>query len=311
MRHLFIINPAAGGGKTLKLIPEIKKIFENNPGDCIIEITKCPGDATRIAQKYTSNENLRVYSVGGDGTLYEVLNGIVGTESSLALIPSGTGNDFIKSFFPKYDEKTILKNTVEGSEKLIDCAKVNGRYYLNIASLGYDAEIIHDSVKYKKCILLPGRLAYIFSILVTPFKYKSKHIIMDLDGKVYEDDVLLIAIANGKYYGGGVQVSPHSVLDDGKLNIIYIKSLNILKIFRFLLKFSKGNSDNIKEVNSFIGKKAIIRCDHNIFINIDGEVIETDEAVFEIVPGKIKFVIPDAENVSVSKKIKSTQSLGC
>lgn len=310
MRHLFIINPTAGGGRTLKLVPEIKKIFENNPEDCIVEMTKCPGDATKIAQKYTSNEDLRVYSVGGDGTLYEVLNGMAGTGSSLALIPSGTGNDFIKTLFPKYDANNILQNTVDGSEKLIDCAKVNGRYYLNIASLGYDAEIIHDSVKYKKCILLPGRLAYAFSILITPFKYKSKHVIMDLDGKIYEDDILLVAIANGRYYGGGVQVSPDSVLDDGKLNIIFIKSMSILKIFRFLIKFARGNQ-NIDGITSLTGKKVKIKCDHKIFINIDGEVIETAEADFEIIPGRIKIVVPAAGSLSLSEKIKSTQSLGC
>lgn len=296
MRHLFIVNPAAGNGSTLKLIPEIENFFRKNGGNYKIEITKQIGDAKDIASRYTSSENLRVYSVGGDGTLNEVLNGMVGSASSLAVIPSGTGNDFIKSIIPQYSIKNILQNTIQGTEKVLDCANVNGRYFLNISSMGFDADIAHNAVKYKKSIILPRKLAYIISIFTTLFKYKHKHMIIEIDGKtIFDSNVLLIAVANGKYYGGGVNISPHSKLEDGKLNISLVGAVKVTRILQAMLQLARGKYEEISELNFLVGKRIKIKCDNEIFMNIDGELVETNEADFEIFPSKIKFIIPSVK----------------
>ena len=300
VKHLFIINPVAGKGSTMKFIPEIKNLFENSNESYKIEITKCPGDAQKISQKYIENakgEQLRIYSVGGDGTLNEVLNGMVGSDCSLAVIPSGTGNDFIKSIVPKYNIKTILKNTVEGSEKFIDCGKVNDRYFLNISSIGIDADVIGTSLKYKKSFFLHGKMIYIFSALVTLFKYRNKHIQIELDKKVYDLKILLIAIANGKCYGGGVIVSPYSKLDDGKFNINFIQAMKLPRIIRFIPRFAKGKYEDVKEVSFLTGKNIKIKCDDKIFMNVDGEIFKTDEANFEIIPNIVKFVVPKVSSI--------------
>lgn len=299
MIHLFIVNPAAGKGSTMKFIPEIKKLFEHNGEKYKIEITKCPGDAEKISQRYiedVKDENLRIYSVGGDGTLNEVLNGVVGSSCSIAVIPSGTGNDFIKSIVPKYNIKTILKNTIDGEEKYIDCAKVNDRYFLNISSIGLDADVIGNSLKYRKWFFLRGKMVYIFSIMATLFKYKCKHIQIELDKKIYDLKILLIAIANGKCYGGGFVVSPYSKLDDGKLNINFIREMKVRRLIRYIPKFASGQYEDVKEVSFLTGKKVKIKCDDNLFMNVDGEVYKTKEADFEIIPNVIKFVIPKMQS---------------
>lgn len=310
MKHLFIINPTAGGGRTLNFIPQIEKIFAKNGQPYKIELTNGPGDAKKIAEKYTSNingENLRIYSVGGDGTLNEVLNGMIGTSSSLAVIPLGTGNDFMRSIAPRYNIKNILINTIEGEEKFIDCAKVNEKYFLNISSVGFDAEIMYNSEEYKKSIFLPGKLAYIYGIFATLFKYKDKKISIDVDGEKIDDTkVLLVAIANGKCYGGGITVSPYSKLDDGKLNISFIKSIKASQILKPLIKFVRGKYEDIKEIKFLTGKKIEIKCDKIIKMSIDGEIFESDQATFEILPNKVKFVIPNIEGVS--KTVSSVES---
>lgn len=149
MKHLFIINPEAGKGKAIAYVESIKNIFQGMEDEYHIEVTGYPGHATQIVKEYTSKEDYRVYAIGGDGTLNEVLNGIIGSTSSLAVIPAGSGNDFIKNIVSEEDEYILLK-TINGKEKYMDLGKVNDRYFINISSVGFDSEVVYNAKSIKK-----------------------------------------------------------------------------------------------------------------------------------------------------------------
>jgi hypothetical protein len=158
MKHLFILNPKAGKGKTLKLIPEIEKIFKERNDEYIIEITKGEGHASEIAKNYSSKEDYRIYSVGGDGTLNEVLNGMVESSSSLAVIPSGSGNDFIKSIY-NYSEKEnigkLLRNTINLIRNSLDINEIK-KHILNEVGKAFEADRCFIRIlDREKGILLP------------------------------------------------------------------------------------------------------------------------------------------------------------
>lgn len=292
-KHLFIINPAAGKGKTLEYIPKIQKAFLDTNEEYFIEITEKPGHATEIVKKYVKEANYRVYSIGGDGTLNEVLNGIVGTDSSLGIIPSGTGNDFIRSMKKTNNKSDILERTIKGSEELIDIAKANGRYFINISSVGIDAEIAHNASKIKKIPILPGKLAYFISIFITLFKYKSKSLYIDIDGKVNNVDTLLLAVANGKYYGGGMLVAPKANYTDGFFDVCMVKNLSKLKILFLFPRLIKGTHENIKEVTFFNSKQVKISSLKELSLNIDGEILRCSEVIYEIVHKGLKVLMPE------------------
>jgi diacylglycerol kinase (ATP) len=168
MKHVFIINPISGKGKTLKVAENIEKVCQKENLDYEINYTNYPGEATKIAKKYRLSKNI-IYSVGGDGTLNEVLNGIVGTKNMLAVIPSGSGNDFYKTLSKIDDE---LPN--------IDIGKINDKYFINIVSIGIDAEVANNvSLMKKKNI--PTSQIYNASLVYTFFKYKFKNIEMSID----------------------------------------------------------------------------------------------------------------------------------
>ncbi|MFL0246601.1 diacylglycerol/lipid kinase family protein [Candidatus Clostridium stratigraminis] len=295
MNHLFIINPIAGKGKTLKLIPIIEKVFKARKEKFVIEITKYIGHAAEIAEKYSSEEDYRIYSVGGDGTLNEVLNGIVNTNSSLAVIPSGTGNDFIKSIF-KYNNKismeAILIKTINGKEERIDLGKVNDRYFLNIASVGFDAEVAYNSIKFKKLPFINGTAAYILGLLITLFKYKNYDLNIKIDNTSLKLNSLLVAVANGRYYGGGINVAPKANLKDGFFDVCLIKRVGRLKILGLFPKVIQGNHETIKEVNFKNGKAVNIISKEDLAFNIDGEIIRGKEAEFQIIKHGVQIVIP-------------------
>lgn len=292
MKHVFIINPAAGKGKTLRFIPEINAYFGRTGLEYCIEITSCPGHATEIAAKHAGGKEVRIYSVGGDGTLNEVLNGMAGSGSSLAVIPSGSGNDFVKSITDKKDFTNILPETVGGREVEIDLAKVNDRYYLNMSSVGFDALVVYNTIKLKKVPFVTGSLAYILGILLTIIGYANNQLDIDIDGRAFQLKSLLVNVANGKYCGGGMLASPFACLDDGLLDICLIGEKNRITVLKLFPKFMKGEHDQIENVSFERGKRVKIECTNQIAMHIDGEVALVNSAEFEIIPKGLKIIVP-------------------
>lgn len=313
MKHLFIINPVAGKGRALQYIPEIKKIFSKKTDDIyFIETTEGPGHATELVRRYVEKDTYRVYSVGGDGTLNEVLNGIAGSESSLAGVPAGSGNDFVRSL-EEYDLNAtklyLLESLINGKEKIIDIGKINDRYFINISSVGFDAEVVYHANKLKKIPFINGLLAYTLGVFLTLINYGNNIVNITIDGNSIETDILLVAVANGKYYGGGMQPVPTANIQDGLFDICLIRSVRRLKIVRFLSKFIKGQHATVEEVSFHTGKEVKLVPHHEIALNIDGEISLIDhEVVFKIVPNAVKIVVPATSKSSTSSPASEKDS---
>ena len=193
MKRIFIVNPNSGGGKALKVVENIKKICEEDNLEYEIFFTDGPNDATKIAKKFRFSSNI-IYSVGGDGTLNEVVNGIVGTKNMLGIIPCGSGNDFYKTL-EKIDDELPL----------IDVGRVNDKYFINIVSIGIDAEVANN-VSIMKKIKLPPSQIYNASIVYTFFKYRFKNIDVEIDTEKVNGKCTILTVCNGQIYGGGIRL---------------------------------------------------------------------------------------------------------
>jgi diacylglycerol kinase (ATP) len=292
MRHIFIINPEAGKGRTLACMPEIQRLFAQSGEEYMIEITKGPGHATELARKYSAEGECRIYSIGGDGTLNEVLNGMVGSDCSLGIIPGGSGNDFIRSIYDYQKVENIIERTLQGTDRYVDLGKVNGRYFINIASVGIDAEVVYNAREIKKTPFISGHMAYILGIFTTVFKYKSRNMQIQVDDKLMNKSTLLIAVANGIYYGGGMMVAPEAQLEDGFFDICHISEVSRAKILRLFPTLTRGEHGEIEQVSFLRGKKVALNCEWEFSLNIDGEILRTKKAEFEIIPKGVKIIIP-------------------
>ena len=292
MRHLFILNPVAGKGKTLKLIPDIHDYFRGRNEEYIVETTEYPGHATEIAARYSSSEDCRIYSIGGDGTLNEVLNGMARTGSSLAAIPGGSGNDFIKSIIGRHHLKDMIKNVIEGEERLIDLAKVNDKYFINITSLGFDAQVVLKTLNYKKLPLISGKMAYMLGIFTSIMKCESHDMEIVIDGRRQKTKTLLVAIGNGRYYGGGMLALPKAEINDGLLEICLVEEMKRLRILHLFPKYMKGLHETIPGVHFFRAKNVEIIPYKPVPMNLDGELLLADKAVFTIIKDGLRFVAP-------------------
>ncbi len=292
MKHLFILNPVAGKGRTVDLIPEIRNCCESKGLDYEIATTGYPGHATQIASSYSKAQKLRIYSVGGDGTLNEVLNGMAGSGSSLAAIPSGSGNDFIKSIQGEDSPVDIVKSAVEGTEHLVDYAKVNDKYFINISSIGFDAEVVYQGRLFKKIPLLTGKMIYVLGILTAVIQCKHHLMKLKIDDQVISAETLLVAVGNGRYYGGGMLALPDARIDDGLFDICHAQAMKRLKILQLFPRYMKGLHATIKGVSLYKGKKIEISLDKPVPMNCDGEVFLVEKATFEIYPKGLPFVFP-------------------
>jgi len=292
MKILFIINPAAGKGIALKQADRIVSAMEGlRDVEYEIKYTEKPGHATYIAREGAALGYNIVFAVGGDGTVNEVVNGLVGTGTALGVIPGGSGNDFIRSLNIKGSVEEIIEGTIRGQRKQIDVGITNGRYFINISSVGFDAEVVLATQKAKK-FFLSGSTAYIAGLITTIFKRKADKIIMTIDGHEITKEVLLVAVANGKYYGGGMMAAPDAVIDDGLFDICLITNAPKLRMLRLFPRFIKGQHKDLKEVNFYRSQKVHIEACNPMPVNIDGEVYLDNSVTFEILRNALTVVVP-------------------
>lgn len=294
MEHLFILNPVAGKGHTLRVLPDIEDLMIKQALPYRIEITQAPGHATEIARHYIKDyRNLRVYAVGGDGTLNEVLQGVVGSDASLGNVPSGTGNDFLKSFTSISDPCKLLPFIIHSDPVPVDVCKINDRYFLNIASVGFDADVVASTQHLKRLPLLKGKVAYIGGILLSLIRLKNFEASFFIDDEKIEMKTLLLsAFANGRYYGGGMMPVPDAMPDDGLLDVCFIKGMDRLKILRFFPRLIKGTHTTMQEASFRRCHTLRMESPHPVHINADGELFRSQQVKIELIPQGLQFIKP-------------------
>jgi len=270
MKHIFIINPIAGKKDSKKLIPVIEKQFSSND-DYQIIVTEQIGHATKIASTFKKDDDVCLYAIGGDGTAFEVLNGL-NDGVPMAVIPNGTGNDFFRMINYSIDDiEQMLIETINGKTVLVDYGLANERRYLNSSSMGVDADVNELANKIGSKYPIPKSMVYIVASIITIFKAKSINIDMILDGKEVKKNALLIAVMNGKYYGGGFLPTPMADIQDGLLDICVIEDMKFSRIVKVLPKYFKGQHLDIPEVSFYQAKSALLNTPDQVLYGCDGE----------------------------------------
>ena len=273
MKKVFIVNPTSGNGQSINIANKIKTILDNDRDDYEIFYTSAPREAIDIARSFNNSiEPIIIYSVGGDGTLFEVVNGISGSNNLLGIIPAGTGNDFIKSI-DNDDEVTH-----------VDLCRMNEHYFINIASVGIDADIAQHK---EKMTHIPRTMRYITSIAATYFKFKSPNVDIKINDMNFSQDITLLTICNGKYYGGGFKIAPNAIFNDGIFDIYLADKVSKTQIPGLILKVVKGTHEDSKYVHKLSSNKVIIHSDKALNCNLDGEIFSLNDMEFEVTDKKI------------------------
>jgi len=302
----FIVNPNAGNGYVRKKWVEIKVRAEERLGPYDEHLTEGPGDATILTKKAIASGSNLIVSVGGDGTLNEVINGFVNHDFSinkevfLGLIPCGTGCDFTKSVSLPKSWDRLFDLIASRHTRLIDLGKMEFldhrgqkvvRFFHNVASFGLGGEVderVNSTTKF-----FGGFISFIWATIVSVLYYEKKRISLYLDDRPgLEFDTWNIAVANGQYHGGGMWIAPQAVIDDGWFDITVLGDFSLLEVFMNLSKLYKGTHLKLTKVKTYRAKKISARSDQKVLLDVDGEQPGTLPVNIEMVHQAIHIIAP-------------------
>lgn len=273
MKIAFIINPTAGKNRKKDIVPIIENKMNNTGYEYSIIHTKGIDDARLITKKHLKSEYEIIVGVGGDGTVREVASGIkeIG-KGILGIIPMGTGNDLARSLNIPLNSNEALEKIILGKIKEVNIGRAEKNIFLNVASIGFDAEIVKNTKIFKG--IFKGKLAYTMGILRTLLIFKSKNVTIEYDNIKRNEKILLIAVANGNYYGGGMKITPEAKIDDGKIDVCIIKDISRFKLLFLFPSVYNGKHGKHKKYVEFIRVDSLnVYLEKEAFLNIDGDII--------------------------------------
>jgi diacylglycerol kinase (ATP) len=296
-----IVNPAAGAGRTAKRWPRIKECLKKVGLKFEQDVTEAPGHAIELAKSAVSKGYKLIVSVGGDGTINEVVNGIYETgnlkDITLGIIGTGTGGDYIRTL-------GIPRNYLQSCEHLANSHKmtvdigmvehtVNGqkkrRLFTNFAGLGFDAEVVRATTKkYKSLGSVPS---YLMGLLTTLICYHNREITLKIDGKEEERKVCTIIMSNGKYGGGSMFIAPQADIKDGLFDVVIIGDLSKPDLLVSIPRLYRGTHLTHPKVTLMHAREVEIQTKNTTALQADGELLGEAPARFTILPSALTILV--------------------
>lgn len=314
MKHYFIANPASGQKDKGNIIDDAIIPAAKKTGiDYEIYYTKAPRDAVSFVRSIcekSNGEKVRFYAVGGDGTLYEVINGAIGfPNAEIAVVPIGSGNDWIR-IFGDQDIFLDLEGNINGIPLNIDCIKAtddkgNSEISITEVSMGFDAESCNMQGEMKKLPFVSGHMSYIFGGLYCMFTKVWNDFEVEVDGKKYTGPYLFAIGCNGQYYGSGIHVAQYADPEDGKLDFLLMRRVISWPFMFRVMMFhwqEKFDFNKYSYCEQLRGEKMVIRTKKPGALNVDGECHPTTEATVEVVKKGLTFVVPQGSTYFEDKK---------
>lgn len=292
----FIVNPNSGRKNSLKLWKKIQNHPKLLSSNYTFEFTKKSGHACNIVQDGIKRGFRKFVCIGGDGTLNEIINGIMtqscvaSNEIFLGIIPTGTGNDWCKTHNISNDlhdsldiilnEKSILQDV--GKIKFIN-SLVEEKYFINVAGIGFDA-VVANNVNFDKSRGKFGKILFFKNLFKSLNKYESKLCTIQIDKDVMKFDVFSISIGIGKFNGGGMKQMPLADPRDGLFDITLIPKISKFDVFRYSPMLYSGKFLKHPKIHTFKCKTINIFSSNNLFVEVDGEFGGTIPAEISILP---------------------------
>ena len=297
MKHIFVVNPNAGkkGKDAQAILPQIDAYCKKAGLDYVVYKTKAAGDGLDYVRRTAAADDgkKRFYACGGDGTLFEVVNGAYGYENvEVAALPLGSGNDFIRLFGTK-EQLANVEAQVNGTAIPLDLIRCGDKIAINECSMGMDAEVCKKQADFKKLPFVNGEMAYTVSALWALMKKVNNTFTISVDDEPpRKDNVIFCFVGNSRWYGGGYMGGPLAMPNDGLLDIAVVKTMSRLRLLTLLGKYKRG--EHLEwDVTRFVrGKKITVHSENPAVVNVDGECDVVTDCTMEIIPSAIRFVVP-------------------
>ena len=294
-KYLFIINPAAGQGKTAGLFSTLKSRLEKQGANFDFRITRVPGDAIGFAREGAEWGFTHIISVGGDGTSHEVVKGLMGTSAIFGTIPSGSGNDFPKAAGVPLDPMQALDTLFSGGIRSVDVGKLGDKYFINGLGIGLDGAVSH---RFKKLKFFRGQLGYVLGAVQEAMTFEGFVTGVKIGDWEYSGRLLLAGASNGMFQGGKFKLAPEADVGDGLLDFHIIKDMKSLQRLIKIPKVLSGTHAGLEEVELRRGPEMEITVERALPAHMDGEpfYLRPGTHKISILPGALKVMTaPDSD----------------
>ncbi len=279
-RYLLIVNPAGGSGRTMDALPEIERLLRAQSVTYEFHFTQEPLHAVELVKELAPQFDV-IVSVGGDGTINEILNGLPDLDKPLGMIPIGTGNDFARSCLVPHDDlEKDVEILLNHDVRMVDVGEVNGRRFINVLGMGFEGRSNDIG---RMLTFIKGAVKYLLAIVYTLITYRRIPMKITLDDDTtLETDTFLISVGNGWNVGGGLQLTPQARLDDGWFDVTYIEKISRWTIISNFHRLLNGTITDLEEVQTYRAKKLLVESPLSIPLHLDGEVLPGERRHLEI-----------------------------
>ena len=289
-RVLVILNPMAGNSHQRRAVTQGIVEWRSNLGWRVqLRETRRGGDATAIARAEAANYDL-IVAAGGDGTINEVANGLVHTNTTLGALPIGTGNVWVRELRQSLDPQLAARQLAQGSIHQIDLGLANDRYFLLMAGIGLDAAITQEVRSADKKRL--GRLAYIVKSLPLLWRLRGTRSRISIDGTPLKGNALFVLISNSRLYGGVLNIAYRATVTDGLLDVCVMLGDTALAAPQLLLGILLRGYGTIPGLEYFQAERVEIACSRPLPVQVDGDAIGTTPMTFSIAPRALRVLLP-------------------
>lgn len=314
MKHVFVVNPSADGRDRSG---DIAAALAATGVDTELYRTRGPRDATRFVARWCADhpgDEVRFYSCGGDGTLNEVVSGVMEAESGkrkvesgergvesgerrveVACYPCGSGDDFVRYWAGT--DFTDLGALMQGEAVPVDVMRVGDRYCVNTLNFGFEAAVCHAMASVRRVPVVGGRMAYTSGIVASLATGRRNRCRVSVDGEVWLDgEVLLLSVANGQWAGGGYHCAPRAKNDDGLLEVMAVKPMSVARFAKLIKYYKNGELLDREELRPIVsyrrGARVLIEPLRDSYVATDGEIVPGTCFDIECLPKAVNFVVP-------------------
>jgi YegS/Rv2252/BmrU family lipid kinase len=287
-RFALLVNPASAGGRALKALPSVHQVLDELGTEHRTVTTRSIDHAYAEAGK-AAGEGETVVALGGDGLLRPLAGALKNTGSALAIVPAGRGNDLARMLGIPSDPADAARIAVQGPERLVDVANVEGTPFVGVASFGFDSDANRIANDAK---LIKGDAIYAYAALRALVAWKPARFSVVVDGERHELTGCTIAVGNSKVYGGGMYVLPDAEIDDGKLDVMLIRDAPKLHLLTLLPRVFRGTHGRSELVEFLRGEEIEVSADRPFAIYADGDPIAATPAMIRVEPRCLRVVVP-------------------
>lgn len=301
MKHLFIINPVAGSMKYAEKEQRINGVIANLPSSVRrdnkfeVYVTRARMDAyEKVKAEADTGEPLRVYACGGDGTLNECVNGaVLHPNAAVTHWPIGTGNDFVRMFGRERKKFRDLASLVTGEVRPMDAIDCNGRWCINICSVGVDARVGTEVHKFSDLPVIGGATGYVASVVTNYARGISDEMTATAEGLTCGPELNMVCVCNGRFYGGGFNPVPEAMPDDGLMDCLVVSGVNRFTFLGAIAAYARGDYRRLPQYITHVRTTQLeLHAKREQVINVDGEAERGKDIVFRLQPGAVNFVFP-------------------